>query len=135
TLLGSSRTQVGAPLLRVLTNRSERIWNWVSIERPVAGNEVLDNNGNRTGVSPTDYAVRVAVCVNGLMEPNCRAYSNNAYKPVGLLQEFGENDAMYFGLITGSYAKNTSGGVLRKRVDSINDEINADGTFSNSTVG
>jgi len=33
---------------------------------------------------------------------------------------------MYFGLISGSYTKNTSGGVLRKNVRSINDEINSE---------
>ena len=32
---------------------------------------------------------------------------------------------MYFGLISGSYAKNTSGGVLRANVGSIRDEINS----------
>src|SRR5690606_28518822 len=68
-LNNGSRTQVGPPLLRVLRNRSERIWNWVSIERPVAGNEVLnDRTGARTQVAPTDYAVRVAVCVGGMLE-------------------------------------------------------------------
>jgi type IV pilus assembly protein PilY1 len=36
---------------------------------------------------------------------------------------------MYFGLLTTSYGKNLSGGVLRKDISSISDEIKADGTF------
>ena len=80
----------------------------------------------------TDYAVKVKVCdpVIGL-EKNAQLYSetdglNPVYKPVGILQEYGETDRMYFGLLTGSYTKNTSGGVLRKNIRSITDEINPD---------
>jgi type IV pilus assembly protein PilY1 len=117
------------PLMRVLTNRSERIWNWVSIERPVAGSKMFNGGSGPTiSPAPTDYNVRVRVCKTGLLEANCQAYGTSN-KPTGLLQEFGGNDSMYFGLITGSYAKNTSGGVLRRRMDSIASEINANGTF------
>ncbi len=43
----------------------------------------------------------------------------------------GENDAMKFGLLSGSYKRNTAGGVLRKNVGSITDEIIANtGQFS-----
>lgn len=81
----------------------------------------------------TDYTVRVEVCKLGsggtptaFLEDNCKAYgddNNPVYKPTGLLHEFGENDSMLFGLLTGSYAKNTSGGVLRKIVSSFKNEI------------
>ncbi len=37
----------GIPQLRVLTNTTFRIWNWVSIERPVAGNDCFDSSNNR----------------------------------------------------------------------------------------
>jgi len=70
-----------------------------------------------------DYAVRVKVGVSSMPESNCKTYPSEAYKPIGLLQRYGENDRMYFGLITGSYAKNLSGGVLRKNIGSIKDEI------------
>ena len=43
---------------------------------------------------------------------------NGVYKPIGLLQRYGETDRMKFGLMTGSYTKNTSGGVLRKNIGS-----------------
>ena len=72
----------------------------------------------------TDYTVRVQVCVPGLLEDNSKLYGGAVYKPIGLLQRHGESDSMYFGLITGSYTKNTSGGVLRKNISSIRDEIN-----------
>jgi len=85
------------------------------------------------------------------------------YKPQGLLQKYGEGDGskvcskaytkacntnsdcssgegicidkvqMYFGLITGSYTKNLTGGVLRKNVWGIRNEINTNtGTFQTS---
>ncbi len=71
----------------------------------------------------TDYQVRVQVGVAGLLESNCKQYPNGANKPIGLLQRNGESERMMFGLITGSYAKNTSGGVLRKNISSFTDEI------------
>ena len=73
----------------------------------------------------TDYAVRVKVGVASMPESNCKKYPSGVYKPVGLLQNFGESDRIYFGLVTGSYAKNESGGVLRKNIGSIKDEIDS----------
>jgi len=130
-----------APLLRVLQNQAVRIWDWLSIERPVAGGQVrtgITAGGAeiRGNVTPTDYTVRVRVCQSATVrEPNCKLYPSNNYKPTGLLQEYGEaaagSEPMYFGLLSGSYAKNTSGGVLRRNVGSMRDEINVDtnGTF------
>ncbi len=124
----------GQPLLRVLQNESHRIWEWVSIERPVAGNR-LEHGGNGPIVSPTDYVVRVRVCRNGRLEANCQQYPSGHYKPVGLLQKFGENNSMKFGLLTGSYTKNLSGGVLRKTVSAFTDEINPGTGQFTSVVG
>src|SRR5690606_29751389 len=126
TLRGETR-----PLLRVLTNESVRIWHWVSIERAVAGNQVvtgIDAGGSeiRQSRTPTDYTVRVRVCVAGLDQPNCKVDPNGNAKPIGLLQEFGEVDKMLFGLLTGSYTNNLQGGVLRKNIGSLTDEIDAD---------
>ncbi|MGF1546148.1 MAG: pilus assembly protein [Thiotrichales bacterium] len=110
------------PLLRVSLNQSKRIWDWVSKERPVAD----------SSVSPiSDLAVRVSVCNSTAPESNCKRYPNGNYKPTGLLHTHGENDGMAFGLLTGSYAKHMSGGVLRKPVGSFVDEVNAnDGRFT-----
>jgi len=99
---------------------------------------------------------------------NCQKYTDY-YKPVGLLQKYGVGDGvtkvcsktfkpcttsancgtddgdcidlakMYFALITGSYKKNMSGGVLRRVMGDISDEIYpATGVFNlteNTTKG
>jgi type IV pilus assembly protein PilY1 len=122
-------TDNGAPLLRVVQNSTHRIWEWVSKESPVA-----INHGD---YSPTDFEVRVKACVTGLLgTERCQRYPSGNYKPIGLLQEFGENSSMDFGLLTGSYTANKSGGVLRKKAGTIRDEINleTDGTLT-TTVG
>lgn len=82
----------------------------------------------------TDYTVRVEVCkeiagvdatYNFGREANCQAYGSSTvvYKPTGLLHKYGQNNGMYFGLLTGSYDQNTNGGVLRKALSSITNEI------------
>lgn len=126
------------PLLRVLQNETHRIWEWVSIERPVAGNCLVHGdplNANCVPVTPSDYNVFVQVCVAGLEESNCKAYSDGTtttYKPIGLLQRYGDDELMAFGLLTGSYANNLQGGVLRKNIASFRDEIDLDtGIFTN----
>lgn len=91
-----------------------------------------------------DYTVRVEVC-KGLVggvdfnESNCQPYvsatSTTVFKPEGLLQNYGKNNGMYFGLMTGSYTNNLRGGVLRRKISSINTEINTDGTFNSSVNG
>lgn len=71
-------------------------------------------------------------------EEGCKAYNNPDdaahpyYKPEGVLQQFGiENSPQYkFGLLSGSYQNNLSGGVLRKQVSALSDEINSNGTLS-----
>jgi len=84
----------------------------------------------------TDYTVRVEVCKAGLLEANCRAYPKGAatptsFKPAGILHEYGEDDIMMFGLLTGSYRNNQEGGVVRKLVSSFKDEVNpATGAFT-----
>jgi len=85
------------------------------------------------GLGEENYEVRVQTCVAGWIDDvnneGCQAYGSSQ-KPTGLLQTYGENDAIHFGLLTGSYDRNKSGGVLRKNVGNIRDEINLDnGTF------
>ena len=68
------------------------------------------------------YSVYVDVCDTPgtqWQESFCRAYSYNGvttYKPYGLLQQYGEAGILRFGLVTGSYDKPRSGGVLRRNV-------------------
>lgn len=89
--------------------------------------------------SITDYILRVKVGDSSMPEPNCRLYPNGTYKPIGVLQRHGENDRLLFGLITGSYTRNLSGGVLRQPMGSIRREINTNtGEFlyqDDATVG
>ena len=103
------------PLLSVVTNSSKRVWEWASKERPV-----LDDTH---GGSKKDYTVRVLVCTATFNE-GCKQYGA-VYKPTGLLHDYGENNSMLFGLLTGSYDKNLSGGVVRKVVSSFTDEVNS----------
>jgi len=79
--------------------------------------------------------VRVEVCTSAaLIDSDCKLYPNGNYKPTGLLHEFGENNQMMFGLLMGSFTKNTEGGVLRKNVSSFQDEVNStNGVFQSIT--
>lgn len=95
----------------------------------------IDAHKLGTGFAAGEFAVRVAVCVTGLLSldatknnEKCVGYNGETvYKPTGLLQEYA--NSQHFGLITGSYGNNKSGGVLRKQVSSVADEINANGIF------
>jgi len=80
--------------------------------------------GLKDGSNGPDFIARVEACVsNKLGAENCQKYPDGNYKPVGLLQKYGEsptqgsNPGIYFGLVTGSFTKNVSGGVLRKNAD------------------
>ena len=54
----------------------------------------------------------------------CASIPAGNYKPIGLLQYYGESGQLKFGMMTGSYKKNKSGGTLRKNISNISDEIN-----------
>lgn len=119
-----------APLLSVVKNSTTRVWEWASSERPV-----LSANASRHQGTLVEYAVRVLVCTADYNQ-DCKAYGNPAnYKPVGLLHDFGEKDVLLFGLLTGSYDQNLSGGRLRKAVSSFSNEIQADSGIFKSDMG
>ncbi|MGE7138322.1 pilus assembly protein [Luteibacter sp. NPDC031894] len=110
-----------------------------------------ENPRKGAGTSGTDWAelnVRVQVCVSGLIgQENCKKYPNDQatnpiYKPVGLLQKYGESGNIKFGLVTPSFDKNASGGVVRAALpgpdnnsgDFIANEIDAaTGVFNTGT--
>jgi type IV pilus assembly protein PilY1 len=113
-----------APLLRTRTNvgNDRRVWEWASKERPVL-HDTLSSGGFPAGTdAQVDRTVRVLVCT-ATYHDGCRQYPNGQYKPIGLLHEYGENDAMLFGLLTGSYDNHMSGGRLRKVVSSFSNEV------------
>lgn len=118
------------PLMRVLQNTNYRVWEWLSIERPVSGDECVQGGTRQNCGAKTDYAVRVEVCKTGFLESDCRGYprgsaSPTVYRPTGLLHEFGEDHSMAFGLLTGSYRHNLQGGVLRKNISNFANEVDA----------
>jgi type IV pilus assembly protein PilY1 len=87
------------------------------------------------GATRTDYNVRVQVCPDDtdLQDATCKKYGDH-YKPTGILHDYGENQKMYFGLITGSQFDNLEGGVLRKNISNFADEINQEtGQFLSGT--
>jgi type IV pilus assembly protein PilY1 len=130
----------GTPIMRLLLDRQDRIWQWASKEGKACDSSLG---------GPTDYEVRVAVCVDGLLEENCREYKNSPpLKPAGLMQKYGENAneavcsknfnscitdsdcsgafevcvdraEMFFGLLTGSYNLHQSGGLVRWNIDEV----------------
>ena len=87
---------------------------------------------------PAEYIARVEVCKPSLLgDESCKQYPFGNYKPRGLLHEFGESDNFgnkaaraEFALMLGSFDSNLRGGILRKNMSEINDEINpATGLF------
>ncbi len=143
-----------APMLRVV-RKNYQLWTANEVRQCTWQNELGANpNGNnaaasginaaltdppdsdalRTPSGLRDHIARVKVCDPAFFDANqdlenCKAYGANL-KPEGLLQLYGLDGQVKFGLITGSYAKNLSGGVLRKNVGPLTDEVNvSDGTF------
>ena len=92
-----------------------------------------------------EFSVRIATCVNDKdsTSERCKQYDSGHYKPIGLLQRYGEDGSIQFGLISGSYDKNISGGVLRRNISKIggnalpqDNEIHLDnGTFNSGLRG
>ena len=130
TLCSVSRPPIGTdsknvtdpPVVRVTTGSWAQ---WAAseiVQCRTNGDSASDTDYTTRPPSATDYNVRVAVCVPGKLEANCKAYPSGAVKPVGLLQRYGDIDApsrVRFGLMTGSYDNNKQGGVLRRNVSLI----------------
>ncbi|WP_152226555.1 pilus assembly protein [Pseudomonas sp. SCB32] len=108
----------GATYLSVLPDVADlHVWDWPAR----AGAE----GAQARNIAPIDFVVRVRVCVPGLLEGNCKQYPSKHYKPVGLLQEYGEDEQMYFGLMMGSGVGEQPSGLLRKAISSFAGEVDA----------
>lgn len=89
------------------------------------------------GGNSGDYVVRVQVCGSdaGKRESFCQKYTDStgaaSYKPVGLLQNYGESGKLRFGLVSGSYSAPRSGGVLRRNIG----KFAGNGTGTGCTTG
>jgi type IV pilus assembly protein PilY1 len=122
---------LNTPQMYVYQNQSIRLWDLIATERRVLG----------TTPSGTAYTVKIVTCVPlgspAKYEDGCLPYINGAtttYKPTGLLHKYGEAKTLAFGLLSGSYDKNYSGGVLRQNIDDFNREIiTTTGQFKPST--
>ena len=94
--------------------------NWGLFQRITTGSVTRD-----------DYQVRVLSCPAGdgnaaLRESICKEYPNDGFKPTGILHDYGEDQRMFFGLITGSQFNNLEGGVLRRNIGSFAEEIDSE---------
>lgn len=149
----NSSSVVSPPLIRVvagnfhLWSANERWQCRYSEEKAASNNNVSAKTGiyadasnpsvsaaavQRDGSTVGDYIARVEVCSPGFIgDEQCKTYPNGNMKPIGILQQFGDSGQVDFGLMSGSYAKNKSGGVLRKEIGPLTDEINVatDGSF------
>ncbi|MDR1462718.1 MAG: pilus assembly protein [Azoarcus sp.] len=146
----SSCRDTAAPLLAVARNSTKRIWDWAAAE----GDKLFSSLSADSGSSlHSNYVVQVEACSNTFTATlpdgtqnyrgdNCKPYTSTSggssktyFKPVGMLHKFGEDGSMLFGLLTGSYNKNMSGGVLRKAMSSFANEINPEnGQFTNNAT-
>jgi type IV pilus assembly protein PilY1 len=136
-----------APVLRYITDAdqtTERIWAWASadVAQGIGSNPAnFTKLAGRASVTATDAMIRVEACVpiSGIREAGCKGYPSTnpvTWKPTGVLHDYSANDQLKFGLITGSYEKNYSGGVLRRNITSFNDEVvAATGQFKTTNDG
>ena len=137
-----------APTLALALNAesSYRIWDWAGAE---SDKLFIDTNVGVATSNSKKYVVQIKACSTVFTLPdgtrnyrgeNCRPYTNSqgstVFKPVGVLHKFGEDGSVLFGLLTGSYDTNVSGGVLRKPINSFAEEVNPQtGQFtSNATI-
>ncbi|MBU0968095.1 MAG: hypothetical protein KKA54_17155 [Proteobacteria bacterium] len=80
------------------------------------------------GLGLNDYVARIHVCIpdidsdgNGVADKvsgteKCKAYPYGNLKPIGLLQVYGDEDRLMFGMIAGTYGKATRGGEMVQKV-------------------
>ncbi|HEX7130490.1 MAG TPA: hypothetical protein VF217_10555, partial [Rhodanobacteraceae bacterium] len=135
SLCNVSPTTTSEPQIRVAKGA---YYNWASTAREQCmwREDVVSTFGTGSDINPNDDAssgsdelatltARVDVCDNtSALESFCREYDETSstgtviahHKPAGLLQRYGENGSLRFGLISGTYFKPRDGGVLRRDI-------------------
>lgn len=118
-----SATSDAVPFLRVARGNFTE-WATTEVKQCFFRGEYNRTDNAPAGtITPDQLNVRVEVCRNVAGVPNegfCRPYVNGAtttLKPAGLLQRYGEDGQLRFGLVTGSYSRPRSGGQLRKNIN------------------
>ena len=141
-------TKGTGPLLRVVKGNYSQ-WGSTAREQCIWRESIhskFNPNSNQSDVNEADYAstndklaedyVRVEVCdpsSTAVRESFCKSYTETLsdgsttvhWKPYGLLQRYGENGSMRFGLLTGTYSAPRAGGMLRRNI----------GLFAGNTPG
>ncbi|MGI2028819.1 pilus assembly protein [Endozoicomonas acroporae] len=117
SLCNVAGSENGTPEVRVAREAWPR---WASTEeRQCQWGRV---NSPSTWYRLTTNDVYIEACVtdkDAVNTDRCKLYSTGKSKPIGLLQQYGESGDIRFGLISGSYDKNISGGVLRRNISKI----------------
>ena len=114
------------------TNNQTFIWDWVSTES--SDGMVNENSDLFKNQTTKDYQVHVAVCTKDFHnDESCYNYGTQddpIWRPIGILQQYEINaqSAIKFGLITGSWEKNTSSGALRANIGDFAKEIASSNT-------
>lgn len=127
SLCNVTRTSAtSAPLMRVANGKWQQWSSSESIQcryRDEGDSGLSDQPTSADRPTTYDYTVRVGACVAGVDSnaERCKQYTNGTnslvtYKPVGVLQQYGDSGKLRFGLLTGSYNKKIQGGVLRKNI-------------------
>ena len=140
SLCSVAATENGTPVIRTARGAWPR-WGSTALIQCQWGRAESPSNSQALST----HNAYVEACVDGkdaVTSSRCKEYDNGNSKPVGLLQKYGESGAVRFGLLTGTYDKNISGGLLRKNIGKISgndnssdDEVNlATGQFT-STQG
>jgi type IV pilus assembly protein PilY1 len=131
----ASKASTNPPVMQI-ANGQFRLW--AANEHPQCG---TGDGSIRPSALRETLNVRVKVCddVGGTDSisgpgPKCKTYlkTGTVKKPVGLLQQYGDADvslSLKFGLMTGSWAHNKSGGVLRKNIGILS---NSSGKYPNN---
>jgi len=112
----ASFSATGDPRMQVASGS----WSeWASTSLSQCG---TSQSGGDRPTTASNFNVRVEVCGSpdgSLNESFCRKYNDgksDRYKPIGVLQNYGESGRLRFGLISGTYVNPRSGGVLRKNI-------------------
>ncbi|UQZ87824.1 hypothetical protein C4J81_00755 [Deltaproteobacteria bacterium Smac51] len=121
---------LAAPEVRYDGPGSERLWDWALGEAPIPN----PSQPWTKWPSVDRFNAKVEVCdINNMGSHEeasfCRLYSQGNSKPIGLLQRYGDQDKMMFGLLTGSFGETSrrKGGLLRSRISSISEAVDGNG--------
>ncbi len=147
TLCNVSSGNGGTPQIRVAKGNW---YNWANTEvqqcQWITEATNPDHSSHAEKSQLATFTARVDVCVTDKDDQaeRCRAYDNDIKKPTGVLQEY--EDTINFGLVTGTWGKNRSGGILRKKAgplvgnsfsttDNVNEYDRSTGIFNSNVTG